>query len=148
MEVKNLFEPSVKKEIIDRINTLTLETKGLWGKMKVAQMLAHCQKPLGVAVGEHKLEGNLFFRLMGPLFKKQLYNDQPFKHDLPTDKTFIIADQKDFEKEKQHLIQMIQSISETNMSDEPHPFFGKLTKDQWSKGTWKHLDHHLQQFGV
>jgi hypothetical protein len=68
--------------------------------------------------------------MMGPLFKRQLYNDQPFKHDLPTDKSFIIAGQKDFEKEKQHLIRMIQSFSETNMSDEPHPFFGKLIKQK------------------
>jgi Protein of unknown function (DUF1569) len=34
------------------------------------------------------------------------------------------------------------------MVDEPHPIFGKMTKEEWSKGTWKHLDHHLQQFGV
>ncbi|MEI9911278.1 MAG: DUF1569 domain-containing protein [Bacteroidota bacterium] len=43
---------------------------------------------------------------------------------------------------------MISVFSETAMSSEPHPFFGKLTKEEWSKGTWKHLDHHLQQFGV
>ena len=86
-----------------------------------------------MAVGEHKLKGNLFLRLIGPLFKKQLYNDQPFKHDLPTDKSFIIAEQKDFEKEKQHLIQLIQSFSETNMPDEPHPFFGKLRRNNGVK---------------
>ena len=148
MQVKNLFEPSVKKEILDRINTLTPGTKPLWGKMDVAQMLAHCQKPLGVAIGEHKLKGNLIFRIMGPLFKKQLYNNQPFKRDLPTDKSFIIADPKDFENEKQRLIKMIQSFSETKLSNEPHPFFGKLTPEQWSRGTWKHLDHHLKQFGA
>jgi hypothetical protein len=60
MEVKNLFEPSVKMDIVDRINTLTRETKALWGKMNVAQMLAHCQKPLGAIVGEHKLKGIYF----------------------------------------------------------------------------------------
>ena len=67
---------------------------------------------------------------------------------MPTDKSFIMTEPKDFEKEKQGLVQMINDFSETNMSDEPHPFFGKLTKEEWSKGTWKHLDHHLQQFGV
>ena len=148
MEVKNLFDPSVKQGIIDRINKLTPQSQRQWGKMDVAQMLAHCQMPLGVAIGKHKLKGSFFMKLIGPLFKKKLFNDNPFKQNLPTDNSFRIADPKDFEKEKQNLIQMINDFSETTMSDEPHPFFGKLTNEQWSKGTWKHLDHHLQQFGV
>ena len=111
-------------------------------------MLAHCQMPPGVAAGKHKLKGSFFIRLIGPLFKRKLYNEEPFKHDLPTDKSFKIADAKDFEYEKQNLIQMINGFSETTMSGESHPFFGKLTQEQWSKGTWKHLDHHLQQLGV
>ena len=148
MEVKNLFDASVKQQIIARINKLTPTTQRQWGKMDVAQMLAHCQMPLGVATGKHKLKRNFFLSLIGPLFKKQLFNEKPFKKNLPTDKSFVMVDPKDFEKEKQGLIQMITHFSETTMSDAPHPFFGKLTKEEWSKGTWKHLDHHLQQFGV
>ena len=148
MQVKNLFEPAVKQEIIGRINKLTPGSQRQWGKMDVAQMLAHCQMPLGVAIGKHTLKGSFFIKLIGPLFKKKLFNDQPFKQNLPTDKSFKMTDPKDFEYEKQSLIQMINDFSETTMSGEPHPFFGKLTKEEWSKGTWKHLDHHLMQFGV
>jgi len=148
MIVKDLFDPVVKQEIINRINKLTPETQHLWGKMDVGQMLAHCQMPLGVAVGSHKLKRNFFLSLIGPMFKSQLYNEKPFKKGLPTDKSFIMKDPKDFEKEKQGLLSMIHSLNENSMVDEPHPFFGKLSKEQWSKGTWKHLDHHLQQFGV
>ena len=148
MEIKNLFDRAIKEEIITRINKLTPQSQSQWGKMDVAQMLAHCQMPLGVAVGKHKLKGSFFIKLIGRLFKKQLFNDKPFKHDLPTDKSFKIADLRDFENEKQNLITMINDFSETTMSGEPHPFFGKLSKEQWSKGTWKHLDHHLRQFGV
>lgn len=54
----------------------------------------------------------------------------------------------DFEKEKGPLIGMINAFNKETMSKEPHPFFGKLTNEQWSKGLWKHTDHHLQQFGV
>ena len=148
MEVKNLFDTSVKQELINRINTLTPQSQAVWGKMNVAQMLAHCQMPLGVATGKHTLKRNFLLSLIGPLFKKQLFNDQPFKHNLPTDKSFIIVNPQTFEKEKQNLVDMVNSFTETNLSGEPHPFFGKLTKEEWSRGTWKHLDHHLQQFGV
>jgi hypothetical protein len=116
--------------------------------MDVAQMLAHCQMPLGVAIGRHKLKRNFLLSLIGPFFKSKLYDAKPFKRNLPTDKSFIMADPKDFEKEKKGLISMINDFTEEKMVDEAHPFFGKLTKEQWSKGTWKHLDHHLAQFGV
>jgi hypothetical protein len=148
VEIKNLFDPAVKQEIITRINKLSPQSQRQWGKMDVAQMLAHCQAPLGVAVGRHKLKASLFLRLIGPMFKSKLYNDKPFTQNLPTDRSFKIADTRDFEKEKQNLVQMIHDFSETTMSEDPHPFFGKLTKEQWSRGTWKHLDHHLRQFGV
>ena len=148
MEIKNLFDPEVKQAIVSRINNLTPSSQNKWGKMNVAQMLAHCQMPLGVATGKHTLKGGFFLKLIGPLFKSKLFDEKPFKQGLPTDRSFIITDSRDFEKERQGLIEMIQSFSENTMSDAPHPFFGRLTKEQWSKGTWKHLDHHLQQFGV
>jgi len=148
MEVKNLFDPAVKQDIITRINKLTPQSQRQWGKMDVAQMLAHCQMPLGVAVGKHKLKGGFLLSLIGPLIKGILYNEKPFKKNLGTAPSFKMTEPREFEKEKQGLIQMLNEFSETTMSDEPHPIFGKMTKEQWSKGTWKHLDHHLQQFGV
>lgn len=148
MEVKNLFEPTVKQDIIDRINKLTPESKALWGKMNVGQMLAHCQMPIGVAFGEHQLKGSFILKLIGPLFKSVLYNEKPYKRSLPTDKSFIMTESKDFEKERNKLLQMVSQFSETKMINEKHPAFGRLTKEQWSKATWKHLDHHLQQFAV
>jgi Protein of unknown function (DUF1569) len=148
MELENLFDADTKAEIISRISSLTPQSKPLWGKMNAAQMLAHCQKPLGVALGDHQVKSSFFMRLIGPLFKKQLFNDKPFKRNLPTDKSFIIADERALEEEKQKLSSMVNRFTESNLSDAPHPFFGKLTNEQWSKGTWKHLDHHLQQFGV
>ncbi|MES1224663.1 MAG: DUF1569 domain-containing protein [Bacteroidota bacterium] len=149
MEVKSLFDSNSKLEIINRINTLTPQSAAVWGKMNVAQMLAHCQMPLGVATGDHKFKGSFLLKLIGPMFKPLLYNEKPFKRNLGTDKSFIMTGtQKDFAVEKQKLVDMVQRFNENNMTDAPHPIFGRMTKEQWSKGTWKHLDHHLQQFGV
>ncbi|MEP7231890.1 MAG: DUF1569 domain-containing protein [Ginsengibacter sp.] len=148
MEVKNLFDPAVKQNIVDRFNKLTPETKGLWGKMNVEQMLAHLQLPISLAYGKHKLKGSFVLKLIGPFFKSVLYNDKPYKHGLPTDKTYIVTDSKNFEQEKNNLIELILQFKEENISDDKHEVFGRLTKEQWSKATWKHLDHHLQQFGV
>jgi hypothetical protein len=149
MEIKNLFDASVKQEIIERINKLTPATQQQWGKMDVAQMLAHVQVPMGVALGTHTVNGNWFLKLIMPLFKKALYDDKPWKQGLPTDKSFIMTGQsKDFDKEKNSFLELVNRFSETNLINEKHPVFGKLTKEQWSKATWKHIDHHLKQFGA
>ena len=149
MEIKNLFDAAVKQEIAERISKLTVSTQHQWGKMEVAQMLAHVQIPMEVAFGTTTVKGNWLMKLILPLFKKALYDEKPWKQGLPTDKTFIMTGQsKDFETEKNQLLDKISRFSESNMINEKHPVFGKLTKEQWSKATWKHLDHHLKQFGV
>ena len=149
MEIKNMFDPSVKQEIIDRINKLTVQTQRQWGKMDVAQMLAHVQQPIVVALGKRELKSHWLLKLIGPLFKTKLYNGQPYKQGLPTDKSYVMTGTvKDFEKEKQQLIELIDSFHDTNLTEARHPVFGTFTKEQWSLATWKHLDHHLRQFGV
>jgi hypothetical protein len=149
MEIKNLFDTAVKQEIINRLNTLSPQSQRQWGKMDVAQMLAHLQVPIGVALGTHTVKGNLLMKLILPLFKKKLYDEKPWKQGLPTDKTFIMTGKtKDFELERNKLMDMVSRFTEADMVNEKHPIFGRLTKEQWSKATWKHIDHHLKQFGA
>lgn len=148
MEVKSLFDAAAKQDIVDRINKLTPGSKAVWGKMNVGQMLAHLQMPIGVGIGVHKIPRTFIGRIFGRIARPMLHNDKPFKRNLPTDKSFVMKDDKEFETEKRKLLEMVGNFKEENIVDTPHPFFGKLTKEQWGKGTWKHLDHHLQQFGV
>lgn len=148
MEVKNLFNSAAKAEIVERINKLTPQSQRQWGKMDVAQMLAHLQMPLGIAIGAHTIKGNWLMRLILPFFKKMLWDDKPYKQSLPTDKSFIMANPKDFENEKTKLLDMVNRFTEANMVTEVHPVFGKMTREQWSMASWKHIDHHLKQFGV
>lgn len=149
MEVKNLFDPAVKQELIDRINKLTPQSQRQWGKMDVSQMLAHLQPAIRIAYGTHKPKGHFFFKLILPFFKSKLWDDEPYKKSLPTDDTFIMTGSaKDFEKEKAALLELINQFSESAIVGERHPVFGRLTKENWSKATWKHIDHHLKQFGA
>ncbi len=149
MEVKNLFDPAVKQEIIERINSLTPQSPRQWGKMDVAQMLAHLQQPLEVALGIRTIKGTFFFNLIMPLFKKTLWDDKPWKKGLPTDATYIMTGEaKDFNAEKAKLLELISQFNATDVTKERHPVFGRMTIEQWSKSAWKHIDHHLKQFGA
>ena len=149
MEVKNLFEPAVKQEIEDRINRLTSQSLPKWGKMNVAQMLAHLQEPMAIALDGKSVKVNWLMKMIFPLLKSKLWDDKPYKQNLPTSPSFITyGSEKDFEKEKHGLLNMVNRFTEANILSDRHPVFGKLTKENWSKATWKHIDHHLQQFGV
>ena len=146
-----LFDQSECDAMIARINKLSPESKALWGKMSVSQMLLHSQKPLRIAFGEENIKRNLFGILFGRIAKKTLVNDSPFGKNLPTAPSFVVKNQPDFATEKEKLIALIRRFQEGGpsvLSKKPHGFFGPMSEMDWSKSNWKHLDHHLRQFGV
>ncbi len=147
--MKSLFEEPALQEIENRINKLSNESSSLWGKMNVAQMFNHCQFPLKIALKkEHpKLKPNVLAKLF---FKKSLYNNKPWRKNLPTHSKLKVVEQKEFDKEKQELLKLVAEFSNQRDKKEwdPHPMFGKFTNEQWGQMQYKHLDHHLQQFNV
>jgi hypothetical protein len=149
--MKSLFNPSDNKEIIERLDRLTTDAKGVWGKMNVSQMLAHAQAPLRVAFGELKLKRSLIGFLFGPIAKKKLSTEVPWERNLPTDKNFVVGEQRNFEEEKKRLAALVQRFAQSGppgILNDTHPFFGKLTVNEWDRLMWNHLDHHLRQFGA
>ncbi|MBI3125132.1 MAG: DUF1569 domain-containing protein [Ignavibacteriales bacterium] len=149
--MRTLFEKDTLEEIIGRINKLTPETQRVWGTMRVDQMLAHCTVGMQTATGEKFLQSNILLRMIGSLLRSQITNDKPFRRSSPTHPGFIIGNTGSFEKEKQILLSLIQKFhdgSGAKCTTNPHAFFGKLTTTQWSSLMFKHLDHHLRQFGV
>ena len=124
MEVKNLFEPAVKQEIEDRINRLTSQSLPKWGKMNVAQMLAHLQEPMAIALDGKSVKVNWLMKMIFPLFKSKLWDDKPYKQNLPTSPSFITyGSEKDFEKEKHWLLNMVNRFTEANILSDRHPVF-------------------------
>jgi hypothetical protein len=149
--MKSLFEKDSVREIYNRINNLSAQSKREWGKMDVAQMLAHCSKIMELATGQKKLPRLFIGRILGPMAKASYLSEKPFSKNGPTDRNFIITNQRDFNPEKEKLINLIQLFSnggETKCTTHPHSFFGRLTPAQWGTSMYKHLDHHLKQFGV
>lgn len=147
----SLFEPRGLAAILSRIEKLRPDSPRTFGKMTIAQMLAHCQQPLRVALGELRLKRSLVGILFGRMAKKQLLAPKPWKPGSPTAPQFKITDPRDFAKEKQALLAIVRRFGEGGpaaLMKEPHPFFGAMTADEWQQLQWRHLDHHLQQFGA
>lgn len=149
--MKSLFSEDALTEINSRIASISQEQQPKWGQMNASQMLKHCQFPLEVALGRLPLEKpNVIKRTLFSLFKSSLYNDKPWKQNLPTATEFVVSNEKDFDKEKAKLLGEIQKfhIKKTQTNWPPHPMFGEFTNEQWGQMQYKHLDHHLKQFGA
>jgi len=149
--MRNLFELEAVDEVISRINTLQPETQRQWGKMDVAQMMAHCSGALDMASGRLNPPRIFIGRLIGRLVKPIYTNEKPLSRNSPTDPKLVVSDQRDFLREVEQLKRCVREFhegGEPKCTRHPHPFFGALTPQAWSRGMYKHLDHHLRQFGA
>lgn len=147
--MKSIFDTTSRNEIITRIQAINSTSERQWGKMTAAQMLLHCQAPIKVGIGELQLGSNLLFKLIGPIVKKKLMKETPFDKHSPTHKDFIVKHDPELEKEKQNLIDLVNKLNDKkDQLAAKHPIFGKMTTAEWDVLNWKHLDHHLRQFGV
>lgn len=138
--------------LITRIGKLENNTPGKWGKMNVTQMIKHCilseEMYLGKTPYKRLFVGKVFGKMA---LKKLVSNDAPIKKNQPTHKLLKTAGNEDIELLKEKwtaLIQEYQSISEAKSTGFVHPFFGKMTKSEFGIAAYKHIDHHLRQFGV
>lgn len=149
--MKTLFQPEAVVDVVSRVDTLQPATQRLWGKMDVAQMMAHCSAALDMASGRLNPPRSLIGRLIGRFVRPIYSNDKPFSQNNPTDPKLVVSDQRDFARERDQLkikIRQFHEGGEAKCTQHPHPFFGSLTPQEWGIGMYKHLDHHLRQFGA
>ena len=149
----NLFNPTKREELIARLNRLTPESKALWGKMSVGEMLCHCLDGSKMAVGEIPPTdmSNFFTRNFVKylvVYVVPIPKDAPAAPEINPQKKGTKP--QDFERERQLLIDEINNFAKLTDADfkGTHHIFGKLTPNQWARLGYKHLDHHLKQFGV
>jgi hypothetical protein len=150
--MNNLFEQATAKEITERIGRLCATSQRQWGKMTAPQAMAHCSAGMEWAVGD-KVEPRMFLgRIVGPLVKSQLLKDEkPMGRNAPTAKSLVVNDDRDLGKECARLSALVERFcagGPAGCTKSPHTFFGQLTPEEWARLMYKHVDHHLRQFGV
>ncbi len=153
MGMKNLFDAAVANHIKVRLGKLEPRSERLWGKMTAAQMMAHCSVSMQWAVGDVVPErGPFHVRLLGRLVKPMVFrNDGPLRKNSPTAKSLIVSDERDLAEERERLSGLIDKFAvggAAGCTKNPHSFFGRMTPEEWAILMYKHLDHHLRQFGI
>jgi len=148
--MKNLYDPARASEVKERLACLEPESPRLWGRMSAPQAVAHCSISMGWALGQICPPRLFIGRILGTIVKPLvLRDDQPMRRNSPTSPDLIVADQRDLVRERDGLCARIDRFVAGGpgaCTTNPHPFFGRLTPDEWAILMYKHLDHHLRQF--
>jgi len=152
IHMNNLFDVALANQVKQRIERLRIDSQRQWGKMSVGQTVSHCALGLQMALGEIRPPRALIGRLIGSVIKpKVLGNDEPFRRNSPTAAELVVRDERNLDAERVRLCSLIDrfvSGGPSACTAHPHPFFGRLTPAEWAILMYKHLDHHLRQFGV
>ncbi|MES2391569.1 MAG: DUF1569 domain-containing protein [Acidobacteriota bacterium] len=150
--MKNVFDAATVVELKQRMAQLQPESSALWGSMGVAQALAHCSAGIEMVQGKILPKRVFIGRIIGPAVKRMVLKDEaPIKKNSPTADELVIRDERDLIVERARLSGLMEEVAAAGPAGctaHPHPFFGKMTAEEWSVLMYKHLDHHLRQFGV
>ena len=147
--MKSLWQDSARLEIHQRLAALTLEARPRWGRMSAGQMVAHAADAMGMAFGDLPVASkNLPIRY--PPLKQLIVYWLPFPKSAPTAPELLERVPGRWQTDVAELEASIDRFATlTPQSVWPeHPAFGTLSSRAWGVLTYKHLDHHLRQFGV
>jgi hypothetical protein len=150
--VKHLFRPAAAAEIKARIVRLRPESERQWGRMDVAQALAHCAIAFDMAMGRINPPRVLIGRVIGPVAKRSLItNGKPMVRNARTEARLVVEGERDFWAERATLLETIDrfvAAGPNGCTTHPHFFMGPMTPEEWAALMYQHLDHHLRQFGA
>ncbi|EAY27081.1 DUF1569 domain-containing protein [Microscilla marina] len=148
---EDLFNYDTYTTCLARLDQLNANTRPLWGKMSAAQMLAHCAAVQETTNGAPlKKKTSLLLKVLKPMIKKMVVKGE-YKHGEKTHPAYVQNSPKNFEQEKTRLLNALRVFYEmgpVKAEAIPHEFFGKMTAAEKGRAMFKHLEHHLQQFGV
>ncbi len=144
----------LKTEFIPLIQKLNGNEEGNWGKMNAQQMTEHVSAFFKVSTGK------IFFPLTTPQehlpkYKEFLLSDKEFRENtkapvLPEDPLPLrFTNMKDaIDDLKDSVNNFFEYFKDHPSKTTLHPAFGELNFDEWVQLHYKHVIHHLKQFGL
>lgn len=148
----DLFDAADVEHTIARVQALSPESTPQWGRMTVAQMLAHCCVPYEMVYTTTHARPNAFVRwVLARFVKRGVVGPKPYAKGTPTAPAFRITDAREFHAERERLVEYLRRVAADGRAafeGRESLSFGPLTVAEWNVLFAKHLDHHLRQFGV
>jgi hypothetical protein len=148
--MKSIWDTDAQREVHDRLTTLAADSRARWGKMSTQQMVCHLSESLKMALGELKVAPkNLPIRY--PPLKQLIIYLAPFPKNAPTAPELVITTTANAWARDVADLQLLVDRFAARGKDGPwtdHPAFGRLSPRAWGVLVYRHMDHHLKQFGT
>jgi hypothetical protein len=147
---KTVFDAAAREALLKRVMLVQTGTQPKWGQMNSVKMLRHLSASFEMALGELPCAPK-----PGPMknwLAHWLVIDSPipWPKGAPTAPEIISQPTAGVEEEQQRVRVCLERIAARGDAGTyaDHPAFGKLSSAQWGRLIWRHVDHHLWQFGV
>jgi hypothetical protein len=151
--VKTLARARDRKELVQRLRTVTPGSAARWGRMSAHQMICHLADALRMASGEKAVSA-----ASGPLQRTlvkwlALYAPVRWPAGIPTrpevDQTIGGTRPLEFARDVAQVETLLTKTAAQDPSAWPvHPIFGRMSHRAWLRWAYLHTDHHLRQFGA
>lgn len=147
--MKTLFNVDDRTNLMQRLDWLAPDSKPLWGRMDCGQMLAHLADGVRMSIGELETKPKGRLLSFAPLRHAIIYWF-PFPKGAPTAPELISRRAENCADEAAELKQLVERFAARAGAESwpAHPAFGRLSERDWGVLVYKHIDHHLRQFGV
>lgn len=149
--MQTIFDPATCDELLRRVDSIQAGSVRQWGKMSAAQMFEHTARVLEMPTGRRQTNQVFIGKLIAWMFKKSFLSEKPFGRNSPTGPDFIVKDEPALDPTREKvktLIRELHALGEKGCDGRIHAFFGPLTGAEWGVSQFKHIDHHLRQFGA
>jgi hypothetical protein len=144
----------IKKTALDKIRELKENSPALWGKMNASQMVEHLSEYIEHANGKRKMQV-LTEQEKLPAFRSFLFSEKEFKPGTPNSQMPETPEQPRLESLEAaieeleiNLYKFFERFAGKENETENHIFFGPLNYEEYLTLLYKHVLHHLKQFGL
>jgi len=137
-----------RKKLAERLGRVTPQSKPRWGRFDAPRMMCHLGDALEEALGRRAVprRGPALLRHF-PMKHLAIYAI-PMPRSAKAPRELLAEDPGDFEANRRRVLEGIEGVAAMTSGKAPNHFlFGKMTCEQWNCLAWKHIDHHLRQFG-
>ena len=146
-----IANPQVVQSLVDRLGRVNLDTPRQWGTMTPHEMLCHLSDSFLVALGERQASSAETWMNRTIIKWVALHTAMPWPKGVPTRPEVnphkLGTKPEVFQKDRSRAVELLtRFVSATKFGR--HPGFGSLTYDEWRIWAFRHVDHHLRQFGV
>jgi hypothetical protein len=148
MPVGTLLNDADRTQLLQRLRQVRPDAAPAWGTLTAPRMLCHLADQLRVALGDIPSKPVHTFASR-TLLKHLVVNTgfQPPRGKIQTAPEMLVSQPAAWEADLAACVVLAERVG-TGAARAVHPMFGPLSPEQWGRLCWKHMHHHLVQFGV